>query len=236
MTSTEMKQQFLILYDKITNFNAPGYNDTEISIILTKAQERLILSYYNPLNNKNREGFEETESRRKDLKELVKGTTLTVPSTSQTGVLPNGVFYDLPEDCMYVIEEEVTTTSTDTCKNAKRIRVKPITHDVYAINVKNPFKKPSIDSYVWRLDYQGTKHELVTDGSFTVSQYHLRYIERLQPIITSTVTIQGVLGPLDCKLDVSIHQRIIDEAVRIATSVTEPEFYQIKTIEQQKSE
>lgn len=236
MTSTEMSEEFLILYDKVTNFDAPGYEADEISILLTKAQERIFNKYYSPLLNKTREGFEETEARRKDLKELVKGTTLTVPSATQTEVLPNGVFFDLPADCLYVIEEEVTTSSSDTCKNNKRIQVKPVTHDTYVKDIKNPFKKPAINAYVLRMDYQGQKHELITDGTFTVGSYHLRYIERLQPIITDAITIQGVLGPLNCKLDSSIHERLIDEAVIIATGITEPELYQIKTIEQQKSE
>lgn len=238
MTSQEMKQEFLVLYDKITNFDAPGYSDLEISIFLTKGQERTFFSFYNPLGNLFREGFEETEARRKDLKELVKGITLTATSisTSQVGVLPNGVFYDLPGDCLYAISEEITTASSDSCKNGKRLRVKPITHDEYSINLKNPFKKPNINSYIWRLDYQTNRHELVTDGSFTVSEYHLRYIQKLSPIIVGVNTVDGTLGPQNCILNVITHRRIIEEAVKIATGITDPELYQIKTIEQKEGE
>lgn len=236
MTSQEMNQEFLILYDKITNFDAPGYTELEISIFLTKAQERVFFSHYNPLDNKFREGFEETEARRKDLNELVKGVTLTTPSVSQTNVLPNGVFFDLPTDCLYVISEEITTSSTDECKNGLRLRVKPITHDEYSINLKNPFKKPDSLNYVWRLDYQGSIHELITDGTFDVSNYHLRYIERLTPIIIGADTVDGVIGPQDSLLNQILHKRIVDEAVKIATGTTDPELYQIKTIEQQEGE
>lgn len=236
MTSQEMKQEFLILYDKITNFDAPGYSDLEISIFLTKGQERTFFSFYNPLGNLFREGFEETEARRKDLKELVKGTTLTTTSSSQVGILPNGVFYDLPSDCLYAISEEITTASNDSCKNGKRLRVKPITHDEYAINLKNPFKKPSINSYVWRLDYQTNRHELITDGSFTVASYHLRYIQKLNPIIVGSDTVDGIVGPQNCILNAITHKRIIEEAVKIATGITDPELYQIKTIEQKDGE
>src|SRR6218665_1148613 len=234
MTASEMDQEFLILYDKITNFDAPGYTPLEKSIFLTKAQERVFLDYYNPLGNKYREGYEGSETRRKDLKELTKGVTITVPSASQTQVLPNGTFYDLPVDCLYAVSEEVTTASADTCKNGKRIRVKPITHDEYSINKDNPFKKPDIKDCIWRLDYQGKIHELITDGTFTVAQYHLRYIHRLKPIIIGAITVDGVSGPQDCELDAIIHKRIIDEAVKIATGITDPEFYPIKTKEQQE--
>lgn len=236
MTNQEMKQEFLILYDKITNFDAPGYEDVEISVFLTKAQERVVLSRYRGIANKYQEGFEETEIRRKELQELVKGVTLSTPSTTQTGVLPNGVFFDLPKDFLFAISEEVTTESTTECNDGIRLMVKPVTHDEYSINVKNPFKKPNIRNYVWRLDYSGDKHELVTDGSFNISEYHLRYMKELVPIIIGTDTVDGVAGPQDCELNQIIHKRIVDEAVKIATGITDPEKYQIKNIEQQAGE
>jgi hypothetical protein len=229
-----MEKEFLILYDKVTSFDAPGYTEEEISIFLTKAQERTFFAHYN-LDNKYRESFEESEARRKDLKELVKGATLT-PSAASVANMPNGVFCTLPADCLYVISEEVTTASVTTCNNNKRIRVKPITHDEYSINIENPFKKPDIYNYIWRMDYQGELHELITDGTFTVAQYHLRYIQRLNPIIIGTNTVDGVTGPLNCELDQILHKRIVDEAVKIATGITDPELYQIKTIEQQQGE
>lgn len=236
MTNQEMKQEFLILYDKITNFDAPGYEDIEISIFLTKAQERIFLRNYRSLGNKFQEGFEGTEARRKELQELVKGVEITTPSTTQTNSLPNGVFYDLPADFLFAISEEVTTASTEECKDGKRLMIKPTTHDEYSINIRNPFKKPSIRKYVWRLDYSGDKHELITDGTFSVAKYHLRYLKTLAPIVIGTDTVDGATGPLDCELNNILHKRIIDEAVKIATGGTDPEEYQIKNIEQQAGE
>ena len=236
MTNQEMEREFLILYDKITNFDAPGYLPIAISTFLTKAQERVVLSEIRPQGNKYQEGFEETEMRRKELQALVKGITLTVPATVQTNTLPNGTFFDLPSDLLFTVSEEVTTTSTDTCKNGNRVLVKPVTHDEYAINVKNPFKKPDVLRYIWRLDYEGNVHELVTDGTFSIGEYHLRYIKKLQPIIIGTGTVDGATGPLDSELNAILHRRIIDEAVKIATGITDPEECQIKNIEQQAGE
>lgn len=235
MNNQDMKQEFLILYDKITNFDAPGYEDTEISVFLTKGQERVALSLIRPEANQFSEGFENTEIRTKELQELVEGVTITTPSASQVGVLPNGTFFDLPANLLFSISEQITTTSTISCSNNKRIKVKPITHDEYAINVDNPFKKPSIRRGVWRLAKKGT-HELITDGTFTINSYHLRYIRKLNPIIIGTNTIDGAIGPLDCELNSILHKRIIDEAVKIATGITDPEKYQIKNIEQQSGE
>lgn len=236
MDNLEMKEEFLILYDKITNFEAAGYEDEEISRILTKAQERVFLARYGSLSNRLQQGFEETEARRKEIQELVKGVTITAPSSVQTDALPNGVFYDLPVDCLFAISEEITAVSSDSCISGKRIRVKPVTHDEYSINVKNPFKKPDALRAVWRLDYQGHKHELITNADFTVGTYHLRYIKVLSPIIIGANTVDGATGPLNCEFNVILHRRIIDEAVKIATGVTDPAMYQVKTIEQQAND
>jgi len=235
MTSAEMQETFLILYDKITNFSAPGYEEDEISTFLTKAQERVFYSYYHTLGNKFQEGFESTEARRKELASLVEGITLTVPSANQANVLPNGVFFDLPQDCLFAISEEVTLASDDNCIDGKRVRVKPITHDQYSINVKNPFKYPD-ENLVWRLDYNDNRHELITMQGATVSEYHLRYIKKLTPIITGAFTFRGFTGPLNPILMEFLHERIVDEAVKVATSTTEPQNYEIKALEQKQGE
>lgn len=239
MTAQEMKRSFLVLYDKITNFAAPGYLDSEISLFLTKAQERLVLYYYRPNANKYNDGFEETEQRRKELSNLLESNTNVTVSASQVGILPNGKFFDCPADLLYSTSEEVTIASSNSCINGKRIDVKPITHDEYTANKRNPFKRPFANSnrgLVWRVDYNTQRHELITDGTFTISNYHLRYIKKPQPIIIDASVINGVAGPLNCTLNDILHERIIDEAVKIATGVTEPQNYQIKVAEKQSGE
>lgn len=233
MTAAEMKEDFLILYDKITNFDAPGYEDDEISSFLSRAQERTILHIINPLGNKYQAGFELTEKRKKDLSELVSNGVL-ITSVSTPDNKPNGAFFDLPGNFLYAISEEATISSTDPCYDGKRILVKPITHDLYAKNIKNPFKKP-YGELIWRLDYSraavGTnpkRHELITDTPSTVTQYHLRYIRRPVDI--------DITAGTDCELDEITHRQIVDEAVAIATGVTNPVSYQVRRGETQVSE
>ena len=86
------------------------------------------------------------------------------------------------------------------------------------------------------MDMNDRRHELITDGTYTIAEYHLRYLRRPQPIIIDGSTVDGVVGPLDSELDPILHKRIIDMAVKIATGVTDPQSYQIKTIEQQDGE
>ena len=246
MTSAEMQEEFLILYDKITNFDAPGYEDDEISRFLTKAQERLVLHIMNPLGNKYVTGFEHTEKRRKDLSELVRNSTLTAAniSSDQTGVKPNGTFFDLPSDFLYTLDEEVLTSSTTVCFDANRIEVRPITHNEYTKNKRNPFKKPD-ENLVWRMDFSKAtstgpkRHELITNGTYTVDNYYIRYMRRPQPIITAVLTgngVDGVTAITDCELDAITHRSIIDEAVAIAAGITTPELWQLKRSEATLSE
>jgi hypothetical protein len=235
MTAVEMRDLFFILYDKITNLAAPGYTDDEVSDFLNKAQLQFVKHRYNEKGNKYQEGFEETEKRRKDLAQLTRNLVAGA-SSDQTGVSPNGVFYDLPEGFMYTLREEATISSDDACIDGKRIYIKPITHDEYAINLLNPFKQPD-HTVAWRLDYSNTapvsgtatkRHELVTDGTYSVGTYHLRYLNMPANI--------DIAGGITSELDPSVHEEVVDAAVRIAAGITDPGTYQIKVVEEQQGE
>lgn len=242
MTSVEMEEEFLILHDKITNFDAPGYESDEISRFLTRAQERLALHIVNPKGNKYVTGFEVTEKRRKDLSELHRDGVGTV-SANQIGSKADGTFFDLPADLLYTIQEEASISSTDPCYDgATGVEIKPVTHDFYTKNRKNPFKKP-YGELIWRMDFSRVtprtgpkRHELITDSATTVTTYSLRYLKRLNPIISDNSRIEGQAGPLDSELDAITHRAIIDEAVAIASGITNPETWQIKRGEAQLSE
>lgn len=263
MTAAEMQEEFLILYDKITNFDAPGYTDEEISRFLSRAQERFVLHVYNPMANKYITGFEGTEKRRKDLSSLVRDVDLTAAPTApipdvtpvdrQAGSKADGTFFELPVDFLFTIQEEAEVSSTDSCyDNKKGIEVKPITHDYYLKNKKNPYKKP-YGELIWRLDFNTLdivddsgpttvtttvkRHELITDTATTVDTYNVRYIKKPVPIITeATVTIEGVTGVSNCELDAITHRAIVDEAVAIAAGITNPETFQIRRMEAGLSE
>jgi hypothetical protein len=232
MDANEMRYEFFVLYDEITSLGAPGYTDREVGVILSKSEEIFVTTGYD----------KEDEKGRKNFSELKRNSAITSPSSSQTGIKPNGVFYDLPTDCLYIISEDASVTSSVACVNGNRYNIIPITEDEYNIDVKNPFKKPFAefgDGKIWRLDFSretvGTnpkRVELITDGTFDISTYNLRYLRRPQGIIPftndGTTTVQ-----VNSELDEITHRPIIDIAVRIATSTTKPQEYQIKLNEEQ---
>lgn len=237
MTAAELELSFLVLYDKVTNLAAPGYSQEEIQLFLNKAQLQAVKHRYNYKGNKYREGVEATEKRRKDLSELVRGVDISASTNTsdQTGVFPNGVFFDLPIDFLYTLMEEATISHTNACFDGDRISVKPITHDEYNANIKNPFKKPNED-LIWRLDFShdivnstpALRHEIVANADTTVDTYHVRYIKLPSDI--------DLLGNVTSELNEAMHEEIVDIAVRIATGITDPQSYQIKQSEESLTE
>ena len=240
MTANEMKFLFLLRFDSMFEYSAPNYDDRQISYILTNAQNRVIMSIYDPNSNKDKEGFEATERKRRSLEQLIKqeswplGSVLK-PSSIQTGIHPNGKFFDLPSDFLLTIEEAAITTEIPN----KEVLVKPITHDQYLANINNPYKNPYAN-LVWRMDYSrqtnaiGTGNatakrvELISNPSLaqnSITAYRLRYLQ-IPPSIV--VDEYNPSNQRHCILDpILMHDTIIDEAIKIATASIKPETYQI---------
>lgn len=238
-----MKYNFLLFYDKLFEYGAPAYDDRQISAILTKAQMRVFKRHYMPAANRYREGFETSEQRRTDLEQFIKNASTTAGTITvsgvQTGVHPNGFFYDMPSDFLYAVEEAVVTSTS----TPEEVTVLPIRHDYYRANIRNPYKKP-YKNLVWRMDYSRQTHatgenaatvkrtEIITDGA-SVTTYRARYLVTPPDIVVDEVT---AANQRHCILDDTLHDEIIDEAVKIAVAATTPETYQIADKEQKDNE
>ena len=224
-----MQYEFELGFDRILSGDAPEYQDAEISVFLTKAQQKFINTKYSFKGNKNQEGFEFTEKRRKDLNELMSNTTVSI-SVVTSDNKPTGAFFDLPADFMWAVNEEADVSYID-CGGVivqRRVSVSPIREDEYNGVIKNPFKKPCAKK-VLRMDFSsnGTtkRHELIAETNTSVINYYVRYLRYPQPIITAELTngrtVEGQTGPLDCELNESTHRDIIDLAIEIALETVE---------------
>lgn len=239
MTANEMKFSFLLKFDSMFEFSAPNYDDRQISYILTNAQNRVIMDVYDP-KGRDQEGFEATERKRRSLEQLIKqeawpSGNVIKPSSIQTGVHPNGKFFDLPSDFLLAVEEAAVTSELAN----KEVVVKPVTHDQYLANINNPYKKP-YSNLVWRMDYSrqtnaiGTstasakRIELISNPDLaqnSVTAYRLRYLQMPPAIVVDEFNPSN---QRHCILDpILMHDAIIDEAVKIATASIKPETYQI---------
>ena len=147
-----MRYEFEVLFDKIASNSSPGYTDRELQTFLTKAQQVFIKEGYNPFNS-----LEKNSRRRREFAEIKRNYSVNSQSSNQIGVHPNGFFYDLPEDFMLPLKEEVVISSSNNCINNKRIPVKLITEDEYNIQRFNPFKNPEArgleSDFVWSLEF-----------------------------------------------------------------------------------
>ena len=236
-----MRKEFDYGYNSIANLDSPGYKDREVSHFLTKAQERFIKTHYHPKGNRYREGFDNTEKRRKDLNELIKGPRdnngflLTFKAGNQNRSLRGGTLFGLPNDLWLTIYEEAAV-GTDSCEDAtipspikeedvkvQYRNVRPIIYDEYNYFKNNPFRKPRKDNKtIWRLDHSSSEegnriHELLTGDNYIVHEYYIRYIKTPNSITVDTKTPSN---QVDCELHPAVHREIVDEAVSIALERT----------------
>jgi len=255
MLANEMKFAFMLKYDAMFEFAAPAYDDRQISWLLTAAQNRVFLDKYYTPSNKYQMGFEANEKRRRDLEQLIKQAKWTAPSTSDpidslskitvqpSEGHPNGVFFELPEGFLYAIEE--TAKLKIGLTTGREIPVKPVTHDQYIANINNPFKKPYAN-LVWRMDYSRAiyaegddidasrkRTELIHPEGYTVDQYRLRYLKSPSAIVVDEF---DPTNQKHCELDETLHDSIVDEAVKIAKASVKQNEYAIADKEKQDSD
>jgi len=226
MTTLEFKESFNLLYNNINSMASPGFDDYELSLLLTLAQEELIKNYNDPKSNIKLEGFEGSDKRRVDLKELITNFRTTNSLSNQNYKLSdNSVIFQIPNN-VFLIKQE-SAKIIDPCsigkiqKNIvyKTVGVIPKTHDEYNTQIKNPFKRPN-DKKVWRLDYNSSEPgtnivELIS--KFSIFEYQIRYPK---PIIISNLpsglSIDGQSLEQTSELNKEIHSEIVRLAVELS--------------------
>lgn len=232
MTAEEMSYEFDVLYDKITNFDAPGYEPREKSTLLTKAQQELILKI---------EAGNAYDEHRNRIMDVLK--TSGSINTFAAGMYPYSFWGDTP-DLISVINEQawiVTTTGHFYYgQSFPAVRVKPVDDDYYHLNIKNPFKKPNPER-IWRMSYgendSGWKSKLlyILEPYTTLQSVTVHYYRKPSPIIIPDAnyaageTLDGedltsyTVNGLNSELNTIIHREIVDRAVKLAYAALQDE-------------
>ena len=228
MTANQMADMLEEKLDRADSFGSPGYEDFDLTSVLTEAQHLYVKKFFDEVNNRKQKGFEETEIRNQGLSALVKdGDNLSV-STDQVGVITNnnvtGKFYDLPNDHMYTIYEQCTIDKKECDTDAFIIGwVMVVAHnEMQRYNwskYKKPFYRVTGDCRVWRSEFSRKtsafdpadtetrkRHELFTDGTFNVTNYHIRYVKDPEEI---KVDRAATTDQKNCELDTSTHVVIV---------------------------
>lgn len=226
MTVEEFSLEFDILYDNIMSKGAPGIDEYEKSVYLTKAQLEIIKQYDSGLNKYNK-SFDGSEKRRVDLKELIRDFKSTNPIQSALNISSNARFITIPRD-VFLIKTEKGFIEDPVC-GQKEIKIVPITLDEYNEKVNNPFRKPNKNKG-WRVDFNsqdlGNNNSVEIITSEPLQSYHIRYIKYPEPIILTDLTsgdfagmnlsIDGSTVVQTCELNQEIHREILDRAVELA--------------------
>lgn len=131
MTTTEFSNEFDILYNNISSNQAPGLDEYEKSVFLTKAQDELVKAYFNPLTVKTNQGFDASSKRQYDFSTLIKtasidlnsiqvpkldGSTINLPINDTNNLIKKIDFRSelcgLPSDVFLIVNEIVEFSTT----------------------------------------------------------------------------------------------------------------------------
>ena len=216
------REDFSHGFDVLLNsYNAPAdisLNEHEKSVFLTNAQETLVTDLYTGKNTSD-ESFEKTEELRRYLSPMIKEANLdpiTTTSGNILGMESSSKFFTLPDDLWFITYESVMVSDSK-CENMSSLGVFPVRQDEYHKIRKNPFRGAN-NRRALRLDLSDNVIEIIS--SLTVASYYVRYLRKLKPIILvdlpDGLTINNISEATDCELHESLHQRILEMAVRMA--------------------
>ena len=215
MTCNEMLQEFNLAYNNISSNQAPGLLVYEISRYLTMAQEIIVHQLYSR--------YEQDELARKQLSELVTAIRITDPVAVPSSYKIHGasVTYQLPDDIMYIVHEELKMkSSANKCIKDKFIEVLPVTHDDFNSVYKNPYKFTLKRALRLDISYNNIKCSEIVSKDNHIEYYQLRYIRRPRPIILDNLgfgdTINGQNTQSSCELNDLLSREIVNLGAKLA--------------------
>lgn len=226
MTNQEFSNEFDVLYNNIMSNQAPGLDEYEKSVFLTKAQDEIVKNYFNPKGNKYQEGFDGNEKRQIDFSMIMRSNKISSGFTE--GVFDSrGKVVTIDSDVMMILNEYATVTrarsegDSSSTEGTVRLTIVPINYTEYSRLMSKPYKRP-LKWQAWRLltnDGATKKAEIIVGPNDTLTTYHIRYIKRPQAIILSDlegVTLDNKTTAQECELDPILHQEILQRAVELA--------------------
>lgn len=206
MTTTEFSNQFDLLFNNITSNQAPGLNEYEKSVFLTKAQDEITKNYFDADSQGNnvKKGFDGSEIRQMDFSDLIE-TVKPELTTEEGNIDPRALVFKIPKsDRVYIIVNESLHLMDSIGDKPKGMRqVIPLKYTEYTRLMSKPFKEP-LKNQAWRLISKGrdeassadktstagavsSRVEIVTTSAdkkkYGTIQYVLRYVKRPRPII-----------------------------------------------------
>ena len=225
MTTQEFNTEFDVLYNNIASNGAPGINEYEKSVFLTKAQNELIKAYFLKVSNKLQSGYDDNALQQTNFSNLIVLKTYQNNDLEEAkySSIANSKSVVMPKNSLFILNEQLLVTDTNN-KN-KTLIVVPINGDAYSRLLSKPFKRP-LKNQAWRLDVnmESTKDEqcadLIPTAGTTIKGYQIRYVKKPTPIILTTledgIRIDGEFEEMTCKLNPILHPEVLQRAVEFA--------------------
>ena len=237
MTNEEFSNEFDVLYNNITSNQAPGLDEYEKSVFLTKAQSEILREYFNSRVDNTNGGFDGSQKRQYDFSFLIKTAKLeaNVSNEGDENYIPKmdnrGSLFNFPEDYFLSINEVIR----DDASSNKFYSVVSISYSDYQRLMTKPYAYPP-KRMAWRL-FIGTIQKTLEDtskvivpvaeiigkfvGNPTTWDYTLRYVKKPSPIILINLTdddlsIEGEKVKTPCEFPSQLHQEILERAVSLA--------------------
>lgn len=224
MTIQEFSNEFDVLYNNIMSNQAPGLDEYEKSVFITKAQSEIIKNYFNPKGNKYQEGFDGSQKRQVDFSKLMKtyASSGTAPTPASFFGNVTGAYKITWPDDVFVVVNEVVDVIKKGDNRKYRLQVIPIKYDEYLRVSSKPYKQP-LKNQAWRIINGENDINLIVGHLNNVSPngYHIRYVKHPKPIILesldgSGLSINNETNEMGCELDPEIHPEILQRAVELA--------------------
>jgi hypothetical protein len=202
-------REMQIAFEMEASFQDPTVKPTSYEIFwwINRSIEVFIKTRWDG-NNPKGEGFEQTQKRIDDLRTLVKEPTSSLAISAGT-VKPNSYTAPIPADYMFTLGEEVTISYTvGSTPITSREGITETSVDKYSDDIINPFSEHILHND-WarplRL-FRSTLVELITDGTYSITGYYLRYL--CKPAVVA-------LPSTSCDLPDHTHYEIVKGAVKI---------------------
>lgn len=165
--------QFDLLWNNIMSNQAPGLNELEKSMFITKAENELTLAWFNSvvLNNNVSEGFDASAIRQMNFSSLMRSQIIldnSLSGSSNYAYSPTdrrALIYAMPEDLFLVVSEQVflytlKSGTSYTGEELKKIsendepsavrQVIPVSFSEYTRLMSKPYKEP-LKRQAWRI-------------------------------------------------------------------------------------
>lgn len=203
MTTQEFSNEFDVLYNNLASNAAPGVNEYEKSVLLTKAQSEIVKAYFNPTSNKSRAGFDSDEKRQYDFSVLIRVAKLfDINSIKERVSLEEKIdkrskVYLFPSDYFLSVNELLSD-------NNQFYSVQPITYVEYQRMMTKPYPYPP-RRVAWRLitdkkncnyiqeyiDRSATDFKLVSSWADQKRELHINF--KLEANISTPITEDSII-------------------------------------------